>query len=59
MTKTLDEVSMRQVSDAGAQIVEIGHSGRRSQFSETTAALDQRLVPLVCLGSAGSSTAAA
>ena len=52
------EVSMRQVRDAGAQIVEIGHSDRRSQFGETdqvvaakvTAALDQRLVPLVCVG---------
>lgn len=52
------EVSMRQVRDAGAQIVEIGHSDRRSQFGETdqvvaakiTAALDQRLVPIVCVG---------
>ncbi|HEY0238066.1 MAG TPA: triose-phosphate isomerase [Friedmanniella sp.] len=52
------EVSMRQVRDAGAEIVEIGHSDRRSQFGETdqvvaakvTAALDQRLVPLVCVG---------
>ena len=52
------EVSMRQVRDAGAQIVEIGHSDRRSQFGESdqvvaakvTAALDQQLVPLVCVG---------
>lgn len=52
------EVSMRQLRDAGAEIVEIGHSDRRAQFSETdqvvaakvTAALDQHLVPLVCVG---------
>jgi triosephosphate isomerase len=52
------EVSMRQVRDAGAQIVEIGHSERRDQFGETDeivgakvrAALDQGLVPLVCVG---------
>ena len=52
------EVSMRQVRDAGAQIVEIGHSDRRGQFGETdqvvaakvTAALEQHLVPLVCVG---------
>ncbi len=52
------EVSMRQVRDAGAEIVEIGHSERRSQLGETdevvaakvTAALDQGLVPLVCVG---------
>lgn len=52
------EVSMRQVRDAGAQLVEIGHSDRRSRFGETdevvaakvTAALGQHLVPLVCVG---------
>jgi triosephosphate isomerase len=52
------EVSMRQVRDAGAQLVEIGHSERRSGFGETdevvaakvAAALDQQLVPLVCVG---------
>ncbi len=52
------EVSMHQLRDAGAEIVEIGHSDRRSQFGETdqivaakvTAALDQHLVPLVCVG---------
>ncbi len=52
------EVSMRQLRDAGAEIVEIGHSERRAQFGETdqvvaakvTAALDQHLVPLVCVG---------
>jgi len=52
------EVSMRQLRDAGAEIVEIGHSDRRAQFGETdqvvaakvTAALDQHLVPLVCVG---------
>ena len=52
------EVSMCQVRDAGAEIVEIGHSERRTQLGETdrdvaakvTAALGQDLVPLVCVG---------
>ena len=52
------EVSMRQLRDAGAEIVEIGHSVRRAHFAESdhvvaakvTAALDQHLVPLVCVG---------
>lgn len=52
------EVSMRQVQDAGAAIVEIGHSERRLQLGETdamvttkvAAALDQGLVPLLCVG---------
>ena len=52
------EVSMHQLRDAGAEIVEVGHSDRRAQFGETdqvvaakvTAALDQHLVPLVCVG---------
>ena len=52
------EVSMRQVRDAGAQVVEIGHSERRERFGETdevvaakvAAALEAGLVPLVCVG---------
>lgn len=52
------EVSMRMVADAGAQLVEIGHSERRAQFGETDrsvslkarAALDHDLAPLVCVG---------
>ena len=52
------EVSMHQVRDAGAQIVEIGHSERRSGLGETddvvaakvASALEQDLVPLVCVG---------
>lgn len=52
------EVSMRMVADAGAEIVEIGHSERREQFAETDAvvaakvraALDVGLTPLVCVG---------
>lgn len=52
------EVSMGQVKDAGASIVEIGHSERREFFNETDrtvnlkvkAALDCGLIPLVCIG---------
>jgi L-erythrulose 1-phosphate isomerase len=52
------EVSMRMVADAGARLVEIGHSERREQFCETDetvsrkarAAVDAGLVPLVCVG---------
>lgn len=52
------EVSMRMVADAGAQLVEIGHSERREHHNETDesvslkvrAALDAALVPLVCVG---------
>lgn len=52
------EVSMRQVQDAGAEIVEIGHSERRLELGETdamvaakvAAALAQGLVPLLCVG---------
>ena len=52
------EVSMHQVQDAGAEIVEIGHSERRTQLGETdamvaakvAAALGQGLVPLLCVG---------
>jgi L-erythrulose 1-phosphate isomerase len=52
------EVSMRMVRDAGAQIVELGHSERRAAFCETDeriarkvrAAVDAGLTPLVCVG---------
>lgn len=52
------EVSMTMVKDAGAQLVEIGHSERRLHLNETdesvnlkvTAALAAGLVPLVCVG---------
>lgn len=52
------EISMRMVRDAGAQLVEIGHSERRQHFGETDetvarkvrAAFDEALVPLVCVG---------
>jgi len=52
------EVSMRMVRDAGATIVEIGHSERRTEFGETdehvackvAAALDHGLTALVCVG---------
>ena len=55
------EVSMRMVADAGAKVVEIGHSERRASFSETDAtvalkvraALDAGLRPLVCVGEPG------
>ncbi len=52
------EVSVPQVADAGAQIVEIGHSERRQHFAETdetvnlkvAATLRHGLIPLVCVG---------
>lgn len=52
------EVSMEQVADAGAKIVELGHSERREHFQETDeavnlkvrAALSRGLLPLVCVG---------
>ena len=52
------EVSMRMVRDAGATMVELGHSERRSAFGETdqdvarkvAAALEADLLPLVCVG---------
>lgn len=52
------EVSMRMVRDAGAELVEIGHSERREHFGETDetvarkvrAAVDHGLVPLICVG---------
>jgi triosephosphate isomerase len=52
------EVSVPQVADAGATIVEIGHSERRAFFAETDetvnlkvkATLRHGLTPLVCVG---------
>jgi len=52
------EVSMRMVADAGAVLVEMGHSERRASFGETdqtvaakaAAALEHGLLPLVCVG---------
>ena len=52
------EVSVPQAKDAGAQLVEIGHSERREHFGETVATtrlkvaavLAHELVPLLCIG---------
>ena len=52
------EVSMAMVRDAGARLVEVGHSERRQHFGETDetvaakvgAALDVGLIPLICVG---------
>jgi triosephosphate isomerase len=52
------EISMRMAADAGAVLVEMGHSERRAGFGETdltvglkaAAALRQGLLPLVCVG---------
>ncbi|GAA4428479.1 triose-phosphate isomerase [Georgenia halophila] len=52
------EVSVPQVADAGARLVEIGHSERRQHFAETVertrlkvrATLRHGLVPLLCVG---------
>jgi L-erythrulose 1-phosphate isomerase len=52
------EVSPLMLKDCGAQIVEIGHSERRTHFGETdemvalktAAAIRHGLIPLVCIG---------
>ena len=52
------EVSMPQIRDCGAMLVEIGHSERRTHFGETdetvgfkvAAALRNGLTPLICIG---------
>jgi triosephosphate isomerase len=52
------EISMRMAADAGATLIEIGHSERREHFGETddtvslkvAAALDHGLIPLLCVG---------
>lgn len=64
------EISVPQAADAGAQMIEIGHSERREHFNETiettrlkvAATLNHGLIPLLCIGEptavrrAGSST---
>jgi triosephosphate isomerase len=52
------EISVPQVADAGARIVEIGHAERRAYFGETNDSVNRKvratlrhgLVPLVCVG---------
>jgi triosephosphate isomerase len=52
------EISMRMAKDAGATLIEIGHSERREHFGETdrtvalktAAAVAHDLVPLICVG---------
>ncbi|SDT31558.1 triosephosphate isomerase [Friedmanniella luteola] len=52
------EISMRMAADAGARLVEMGHSERRADFGETdrtvalkaAAALRHGLLPLICVG---------
>ena len=52
------EISMRMAADAGAQLIELGHSERRAAFGETdetvaakvAAAVEYGLTPLVCVG---------
>jgi L-erythrulose 1-phosphate isomerase len=52
------EISMRMAKDAGATLIEIGHSDRREHFGETdhtvalkvAAAITHGLVPLICVG---------
>jgi L-erythrulose 1-phosphate isomerase len=52
------EISMRMAKDAGATLIEIGHSERREHFGETdrivalktAAAVAHGLIPLVCVG---------
>ncbi|WP_375432357.1 triose-phosphate isomerase [uncultured Friedmanniella sp.] len=52
------EISMRMAADAGATLIEMGHSERRASFGETdetvalkaAAALEHGLLPLICVG---------
>ena len=52
------EVSVPQVADAGARLVEIGHSERRESFGDTDEVVNRKvkatlrhgLVPLLCVG---------
>jgi len=52
------EISMRMAKDAGATLIEIGHSARRKHFGETdrtvalkvAAAIAHDLIPLICVG---------
>src|SRR5512144_1767888 len=55
------EISMRMAADAGARLIEMGHSERRAMFGETDeivarkarAAVDHGLIPLICVGEPG------
>jgi L-erythrulose 1-phosphate isomerase len=52
------EVSVPQVADAGAELVEIGHSERRAHFGDTDDVVNRKvravvrhgLIPLLCVG---------
>jgi L-erythrulose 1-phosphate isomerase len=52
------EISMRMAKDAGATLIELGHSERREHFGETdrtvalkaAAAVEHGLIPLICVG---------
>jgi triosephosphate isomerase len=52
------EISMRMAKDAGATLIEVGHSDRREHFRETdrtvalkvAAAIAHDLIPLICVG---------
>ena len=52
------EISMRMAKDAGASLIEIGHSERRQHFGETdrtvalktAAAIAHDLIPVICVG---------
>lgn len=52
------EVSVHQVADAGAELVEIGHSERREHFGDTDEVVNRKvravvrhgLIPLLCVG---------
>jgi len=52
------EISALMAKDAGAQIIEIGHSDRRTLFNDTDeiiarktrASIDNGLIPLICVG---------
>ena len=52
------EISMRMAADAGATLIEMGHSERRAHFGETdetvarkaAAAVAYGLIPLICVG---------
>ncbi len=52
------EISMRMAKDAGATLIEVGHSERREYFGETdrtvalkaAAAVAHGLIPLICVG---------
>ncbi|MGQ7295650.1 triose-phosphate isomerase [Quadrisphaera sp. KR29] len=60
------ELSVPQLADAGAQLVELGHSERREHFAETdervalkvSAVLRHGLLPLVCVGETAQQRAA-